>query len=162
MKIYQSNNRGIIINTFHRYSWNIFNDNFANNVNDIFKNYIYIDINTICNKKEFYLEDDNSVNFYIKKYEILNVPFILLLNMNLKDYNLVMNYKDIINKIFITEINLYGFNYQLIGLETQPSVNHFIIDFKNLNKDYKYSICYLFKYDYLEGYFKQIEVKIYH
>ena len=47
-----------------------------------------------------------------------------------------MKYKDIINKIFTAEINLYGFNYQLIGLVTQPSVNHFIVYFKNLNQDY--------------------------
>ena len=92
----------------------VFNDNLANNVNDIFKNYIYFDINTICNEKECYTEDDKSVNFYIKKFEISNVPFILSLNINVNDYNLLMKYKDAINKIFTAEINLYGFNYQLL------------------------------------------------
>ena len=67
-----------------------------------------------------------------------------------------MKYKDVINKIFTAEINLYGFNYQLIGLVTQPSVNHFIVYCKNLNQNYKYSIDDWFKYDDLDGAFKLI------
>ncbi len=62
-----------------------FIDNLVKTVEDIFKKYIYFDINTICKESIFYSDKDNHLNFYIKKYEILHLPFILSININLND-----------------------------------------------------------------------------
>ena len=41
-------------------------DNLSNDVQEIFHNYIYINLNTICNESQCYSEDDKNVQFYIK------------------------------------------------------------------------------------------------
>ena len=62
-------------------------DNLPNNIRELFKNYIYIDLNTICKEIQCFREDDISVQFYVKKYEILEIPYILSINTNINDYS---------------------------------------------------------------------------
>ena len=42
-------------------------ENNFRNVKDFFKNYIYININAICNENDCFNENGNIVNFYVKK-----------------------------------------------------------------------------------------------
>ena len=100
-------------------------DNLPNNIRELFKNYIYIDLNTICNKSQCFSEDDRRVQFYLKKYVILEMPYILSINTNINDYSELIKYKGFINKIFKYEFNLYDIDYKLVGFVTQPSSNHF-------------------------------------
>ena len=46
-------------------------DNLSPDIEHIFKNYIYINLNTICNEVQCYSEKDKNVQFYVKKYESL-------------------------------------------------------------------------------------------
>ena len=50
----------------------------------MFKGYIYMNINTICNEEQCYSDDDKNVNFYVKKYEILELPLILIYYSKIK------------------------------------------------------------------------------
>ena len=67
-----------------------------------------MNIHTICNEEQCYSEDDKNVNFYVKKYEILQLPLILSINTNLSNFNLLIKNKDFLNKIMKKEIKLYG------------------------------------------------------
>ena len=49
-----------------------------------------MNINKICNEPQCTNEDDKNINFYIKKYEIRELPFILSINTNLLSYNLLI------------------------------------------------------------------------
>ena len=62
-------------------------DNQSNNIQELFKNYIYIDLNTICNESQCFIEDDRRIQFYVKKYEILEMPYILSINADASNYN---------------------------------------------------------------------------
>ena len=104
-------------------------------IDDLFKGYIYMNIHTICNEEQCYSEDDKNVNFYVKKYDILQLPLILSINTNLSNFNLLIKNKDFLNKIMKKEIKLYGEKYLLIGFITQPYQNHFVSYFKNYNQD---------------------------
>ena len=53
-------------------------ENICKNTNDLFKNYIYINIKTIYNERECFYENDNLLNFYIKKYDIIETPFNII------------------------------------------------------------------------------------
>ena len=65
-----------------------------------------MNIHTICNEEQCYSEDDKNVNFYVKKYEILQLPLILSINTNLSNFNLLIKNKDFLNKIMKKEIKL--------------------------------------------------------
>ena len=67
---------------------------------------IYLNINTIYNEEQWYCEDNHNMNFYVKKYEILELPFILSFNTNLSNFILLIKNKDFLNKIMKNEINL--------------------------------------------------------
>ena len=67
---------------------------------------IYLNINTIYNEEQWYREDNQNVNFYVKKYEILELPLILSINTNLSNFNLLIKNKDFLNKILKNEIIL--------------------------------------------------------
>ena len=43
-----------------------YEDNRAKNIEEIFNDYIYININTICREEKYISEDDKNVNWYIK------------------------------------------------------------------------------------------------
>ena len=45
-----------------------------------------MNINTICNEEVCNSNDYNSVNFYFKKYEILEFPPILSINTNANNF----------------------------------------------------------------------------
>ena len=60
-----------------------FEDNRYNTIGDLFKEYIYMNIN----EPNCIREDDKNINFYIKKYEIIDLPFILSININLSSYD---------------------------------------------------------------------------
>ena len=47
-----------------------------------------MNIHTIHNEPQHIREDGKNINFYIKKYEILEFPFILSINTNLSLYGL--------------------------------------------------------------------------
>ena len=66
-------------------------DNLYNTIQELFQNYIYINWNT-C-------EDEPNIPFYMKKYEILEIPFILSINTNINGYVEWIKYFDFINKI---------------------------------------------------------------
>ena len=46
-----------------------------------------MDINTICQDEKCSDENENMMNWYIKKYNIIEMPFILSINININDYN---------------------------------------------------------------------------
>ena len=63
-----------------------------------------MDINTICQDEKCSEENENMMNWYIKKYNIIEMPFILSINKYIKyinDYNQLRAYKEFINKIFL-------------------------------------------------------------
>ena len=109
-----------------------YEDKRITSIYDLFKGYIYMNIHTICNEEQCYSEDDKNVNFYVKKYEILQLPLILSINTNLSNFNLLIKNKDFVNKIMKKEIKLYGEQYSLLGFITQPYQNHFVSYFKKL------------------------------
>ena len=111
-------------------------DNLSQDIDHIFKNYIYINLNTICNEDECYSENDKNVQFYVKKYEILEMPLILSLNTNINEFKDLKKYSQFISKIFKNEIILYETSYKLIGFVTQPSIKHFVEYFENYNGKY--------------------------
>ena len=67
---------------------------------------IYLNINTNCNEEHLYREDNQNVNFYVKKYEILELPFILSFKTNLSNFILLIKNKDFLNKIMKNDIIL--------------------------------------------------------
>ena len=69
-----------------------------------------MNINKNCNEEQCYSEDDKNVNFYVKKYEILQLPLILSINTNLSNFNLLIKNKYFLNKIMKKEINFTGKN----------------------------------------------------
>ena len=115
-------------------------DNLSEDIDHIFKNYIYINLNTICNEDECYCENDKNVRFCVKKYEILEMPLILSVNTNINEFSDLKKYSQFISKIFKNEIILYETSYKLIGFITQPSVKHFVAYFENYNEKYIDSI----------------------
>ena len=84
-----------------------------------------MDINTLCQDEKSSEENENIMNWYIKKYNIIEMPFILSINTNINDYNQLIAYKEFINKIFLQKITLYNNNYNLLGFITQPSFNNY-------------------------------------
>lgn len=64
-----------------------YNDESIKNCQYFFMNHIYININTLCNEKECIDE----AQFYVKKYEILAVPLILSIYVNVSNYNELKN-----------------------------------------------------------------------
>ena len=115
-----------------------------------------MNIHTICNEQQCISEDDKNINFYVKKYEIIELPFILSINTNLSTYDLLIKNKKFITRIFKRNIVLYGQKYTLIGFITQPYQNHFISYFVNYNKEYQISIKQWFKYDDMNGIIEKI------
>ena len=51
-----------------------------------------MNINKICNEPQCTNEDDKNINFYIKKYEIIELLFILSINTDLSSYDLLIKY----------------------------------------------------------------------
>ena len=115
-----------------------------------------MNINTICNEEQCYSDNDKNVNFYVKKYVILELPLILSINTNLSNFNLLLKNKDFLNKIMKNEITLYGEKYLLLGFVTQPYQNHFASYFKNYNQEYSQNLNIWFKYDDINGYIEKI------
>ena len=81
-----------------------YEDSKANNLEEIFNNYIYLNLNTICQEESCVSENDKIVNWYIKKYTIVDMPQILSINVNINDYELLKQYQEFINKIFVPNI----------------------------------------------------------
>ena len=115
-----------------------------------------MNIHTICNKSQCFSKDDKNINFYIKKYEIMELSFILSINTNLAIYHLLIKNNNFINKIIKRNIVLYGQNYSLIGFITQPHPNHFNSYFESYNKDYETSFKQWFKCDDMIGKIEKI------
>ena len=122
----------------------------------LFNEYIFINLNTICNEKECYTENDSIVNFYVKKYEILRIPKFLTINAGVNDFNTFLDNKNFINTIFKNEIYFMKNKFDLIGFITQPNASHFVAYFKNFNSKYINSIDRWYKYDDMIGYCKEI------
>ena len=134
-----------------------YEDNNAKNIEEIFNNYIYMDINTICQDEKCSDEKETIVNWYIKKYNILEMPIILSINTNINDYNKLISYKEFINKIFLQKITLYNNNYNLLGFITQPSFNHYIGYFENYYNKYSFSLNKWFKFNDFKGYYEELK-----
>ena len=131
-------------------------DNRITNIEELFNNYIYININTICQEEKCVNENESLVNWYIKKYEILEMPLILSINININDYNQLNANRDFINKIFLKKVTLYNYNYNLIAFITQASSNHYIGYFQNFNNKYSKSLNKWFKFNDIKGYFSEL------
>jgi hypothetical protein len=124
-------------------------ENKVTNVNELFRDSIYINLNTLCNEEIYINENENSntLKFYVKKYEILNMPPILSINLNINNYELLKEKNKRINELFTNEISLYNSTYEIIGFVTQPYYDHFIAYFKCLDVSYKLSYNEWFKLD---------------
>ena len=114
---------------------------------------IILNINTICNENKCFNENDNLVNFYVKKYEIEELPLILSINTNINDYNELVKYNNKINTIFKKGIQLYNQVYKLIGFVNQASFDHYVT-FLNHNDLYSKNILDWFIFDDLIGPYK--------
>ena len=64
-----------------------YEDNRIKNVEELFNNYIYININTIYQEEKCVNENASIVYWYIKKYSIIEMPLILSINININDFN---------------------------------------------------------------------------
>ena len=133
-----------------------YEDNRIRNIDDLFNNYIYININTICQEEKCVNENLSIVNWYIKKYDKIKMPLILSINININDYNKLNAKRDFINKIFLNKVTLYKCNYNLISFVTQPSSNHYIGYFQNFNEKYSISMNKWFKFNDMNGYFLEL------
>ena len=134
-----------------------YEDNKAKNIDEIFKEYIYFNINTICREDNCRSEEDNLVNWYIKKYEILEMPLFLSINININDYNKLCLYKNFINLIFLNKITIYNYNYKIIAFVTQPKQNHYIAYFENYYNQFTSSLNKWFQYNDMNGHFKKLK-----
>ena len=85
------------------------------------------------------------------------MPLILSINTNINEFSLLLSNKDFINRIFKNYINIYNINYNLIAFITQPSDNHFICYFKCLKEEYPACLHYWFKYDDVNGVYKELK-----
>ena len=134
-----------------------YEDNLAENIDYLFKNYIYINQNTICQEECCSDVNENQTNWYIKKYEINTMPQILSFNTNVNEYSRLKDYTEFINKIFLDNIILYNTSYKLIAFVTQPQPKHFVSYFKNYFS--KFSLCLnnWFKYDDTIGHYKELK-----
>ena len=121
--------------------------------NEVFNLYIFININTICKEIQCYNENDyNNINFYAKKYEILELPPILSINININDYSSLLKYNKRTVEIFTNNITIYDFEYKLIGFITLPNETHFFALFENYDDIYSSNLNQWFKFDDLVGY----------
>ena len=134
-----------------------YKDNRIDNIEKLFKEYIFIDIHTICTEEICAEKKDNDIQYYIKKYTIIAMPLILTINTNLNEFDSMVDNKQFINALFKNKIELFGANYKLIGLMTQPYENHFKSYFINLNDKYDNSINKWFSFDDFKGIY--IELK---
>ena len=106
MKFSNQISEELISNSFIDIPLISYEDERINSIDDLFKEYIFMNIHTICNEDECYSENDIDVNFYIKKYEIIQLPLILSINTNLSNFDLLKKKKAFINKILKKEISL--------------------------------------------------------
>lgn len=97
-------------------------------------------MHTICNEKICDENKDKGIQFYIKKYTILDMPLILSINTNLNEFGYMIDKKQFNNTIFKNRIELFGCSYNLIGMMTQSYKNHFKSFFINLNKKFENSV----------------------
>ena len=134
-----------------------YEDSNVNYVEEIFKNYLYINLNTICQEESCINEDESIVNWYIKKYEVLEMPRILSFNTNINDYNTLISYESFINKLFIENIKIYNNNYKWIAFVTQPEPNHFIGYFQNYYDRFPSSLLKWYKFDDRKGCYKELK-----
>ena len=133
-----------------------YEDNKAKSVEQIFNEYIYINLNTIC-QEEPCNDNENIENWYIKKYEILEMPLFLSINININEYKKLVSFQKFINQIFINSINLYKNNYKLIAFVTQPKPNHYVCYFENYYNIYSSSLFKWFKFDDMNGHYKELK-----
>ena len=133
-----------------------YEDNRIKNVEELFNNYIYININTICQEEKYVNENASIVNWYIKKYSIIEMSLIISINININDFNQLNSKRDFINKIFLKKVKLYNNIYNLIAFITQPSSNHYIGYFQNFNENYSINLNKWFKFNYMIGYFSEL------
>lgn len=120
-----------------------FSDHSIKNADDLFKKQIYFNLNTLCNEKECI----DNVNFYIKTFNILDLPLILSFNINVLNFSELSSTKYFINNILTNNIIIYNTNYQLISFVAQPSEDHYVCYFENNNIIYTDSINNWYRYD---------------
>ena len=74
-------------------------DNLYEDINHLFQNFIYINLNTICNENQYYSDDDTLVQFNVKKYEKIDMPIVLSINTNINEHRNLENYNDLVDFI---------------------------------------------------------------
>ena len=84
------------------------------------------------------------------------MPLIISISININDFNQLNSKRNFINKIFLKKVKLYNNNYNLIAFITQPSSNHYIGYFQNLNVNYSISLNKWFKFNDMKGYFLEL------
>ena len=134
-----------------------YEDNRATNIEQIFNEYIYINLNTICQEENCVSDDESIVNWYIKKYEVLEMPLFLSINININDYSKLLSFIKFVNQIFLDNISIYKQNYKLIAFVTQPKPNHYVAYFENYYSRFSSSLKKWFHYDDLKGKFKELK-----
>ena len=77
-----------------------YKDNRVDNIEKLFKDYLFIDMHTICNEETCAENKDKDVQYYIKKYTILDMPKILSININLNDFDYILVKNHFIKTIF--------------------------------------------------------------
>ena len=77
-----------------------YKDNRVYNIEKLFKYYIFINIHTICSEERCVENKDKDVQFYIKKYTILDMQLILSINTYLNEFDYMIDKTQFINTIF--------------------------------------------------------------
>ena len=77
-----------------------YKDNRVDNIEKLFKDYLFIDMHTICNEETCAANKDKDVQYYIKKYTILDMPKILSINTSLNDFDYILVKNHFIKTIF--------------------------------------------------------------
>ena len=113
----------------------------------MFKKQIYFNLNTICGENECI----DNVNFYVKTFNIIELPMFLSVNINLSNFDELSSTKIFIKNIFSNEIKIYNTDYQLIGFVTQPTDDHYVCYFENNNTLYNNSLNNWYKYNDEDG-----------
>ena len=146
-----------ITNAFIDIPLTAYNNPKISTFSDLMNETIFMNINTICNEESCYSDDDKLVNFYVKKYDIIEFPPILSINTNVNNLNELLSYKDFINKIFVNIISTNNIQYELIAFVTQPYENHYVSYFRNMDIKYNDSLLKWYKYDDLNGNYNEVK-----
>lgn len=123
-------------------------NNNINSIEDFINRGIFATRNVLCNENECIIDNAGSVQTL--KYQIIEYPFIISINISMNYNTLKINNNKII-KLFNQDFMLNDRFYYLVGIVLMPSEDHFICIFKNFNTIFNMQLNSWYIYDDLNG-----------